>query len=59
MIENTTNAEYLGDGLYALINENQQVELRANDFTNPTDTVYLEYNTLKCFVAFLLKYRLI
>jgi sulfur relay (sulfurtransferase) DsrF/TusC family protein len=59
MTENTTNAEYLGDGLYAIINENQQVELRANDFTNPTDTVYLDYNTLRCFIMFLQKHQVI
>ena len=50
--------EYLGDGLYAVF-ENMQIKLMANDATEPTDVVYLEwpmvYEALQAFVGRSLK----
>ena len=43
--------DYLGDGLYAKF-DGYQIELRANDFNNPTDTVYLEPAVLEALNRF-------
>lgn len=45
------NATYLGDGLYAVL-QNGMIELRANDFENPSDVVYLERGVLVNMIEF-------
>ena len=39
-------ADYAGDGVY-VINLGWAIELRANDFNNPTDTIVLEPSVLE------------
>lgn len=43
---------YLGDGLYAVIN-NGHVELRANSYEDPSDVVYLDMKTLEAFLEWI------
>ncbi len=45
------DSEYLGDGLYAVY-VHGQIELRANDIINPSDTVYLDVSVFKQLKAF-------
>lgn len=40
---------YLGDGLYAVYN-GFSVELRANDFNNPSDRVFLESSVMNALI---------
>ena len=42
---------YLGDGLYAVW-DGYQMQLRANDFTNPTDVVYLDEYVMQALIEF-------
>ena len=46
--------EYLGDGLY-VVYDGFGFELRANDFNNPTDVVYLEDSVANEFIKFFKK----
>lgn len=48
------NQEYLGDGVYAVY-DGYGVWLRANDFENPTDKVYLEPSVMRALEAFYLR----
>ena len=44
-------AEYLGDGVYALF-DGYGIWLHANDHKNPTDRVYLEPEVLQGLIGF-------
>jgi hypothetical protein len=57
MNDKPETTDYLGDGLYVVLKDNQ-VELRANDFDRPTDTVYLDERTLKAFRNWLERWEL-
>ena len=43
--------DYLGDGLYVVLADGM-LQLRANDFHKPSDTVYLEPSVLRNLVRF-------
>jgi hypothetical protein len=43
--------DYLGDGVYALF-DGFSIVLRANDFNNPTDQIYLEPSVVSAFNRF-------
>jgi len=45
------NKIYLGDGLYAEF-DGYQIVLKANDFENPSDTVYLDASVFNTLVKF-------
>jgi hypothetical protein len=45
------NKRYLGDGVYAVWDD-FGVQLRANDFNNPTDVIYLEPDVLEALNKF-------
>ena len=45
-------AIYRGDGVYANKNELGEIELRANDYWTPTDTIFLDRNTLTALANF-------
>jgi hypothetical protein len=45
------NKDYLGDGVYAVF-DGYGIELRVNDFENPTDVVYLEPSVIDALVRF-------
>jgi hypothetical protein len=47
----TETVQFLGDGLYAAF-DGFGIELRANDPTEPTDRVYLEYDVMRALVKF-------
>lgn len=44
--------EYLGDGVYAVLDQHQGIWLHANHHKTPTDRVYLEPSVLKALVRF-------
>jgi len=44
--------EYLGDGVYAKVNDAGTLVLMANDHLNPTDTIYLEPEVLFSLLKF-------
>jgi len=45
------NADYIGDGVYAVF-DGTGIELKINDFNNPTDVAYLEPEVLNALIRF-------
>jgi hypothetical protein len=45
------NTSYLGDGVYAFF-DGSGVELRANDHEDPSDTIYMEPETIEALNVF-------
>ena len=54
MKENIKNKPkvYLGDGVYATLDEHGGIWLLANDHLNPTDKIYLEPQVMKALTRF-------
>lgn len=45
------NEDYIGDGVYVIF-DGIGIELRINDFKNPTDVTYLEPDVLSALIRF-------
>ena len=51
----SNNNTYLGDGVYAVF-DGFGIELRATNYENPTDIIYLEPLVLKSLISFYEEY---
>ena len=52
------NKIYLGDGVYASLNDNDQLTLTTENGISATNTIYLEYEVILKLLNFLAKNRL-
>ena len=44
--------EYIGDGVYVCCDKAGGIEVRANDFDQPTDTIYFEPEVIMAFIRY-------
>ena len=46
-----SDVTYLGDGVYAEY-DGYGIELKANEYENPTDTIYLEFEVIEALIRY-------